>query len=244
MYLGAQASRQSRYDEAIYHFEKCVPLAPKNTVARVYLAMAYVRQYIPGAESPENLRMAEQALDQYQQVLARNPASPTRINSTAAMAYLYLQMKKFDDSRKYYQMASLLDPGNPENYYYIGLIDWTETYASGQEARAKLGMKPGDSLLSRDKDVCADLKEKNTANIQEGIDSLTRALRLRPDYDGAMAYMNLMYRARAEIRCDDPAARDADLKTADDSVDMAMAIKKAKEKKPDRGTKPTAEDPK
>jgi len=32
------------------------------------------------------------------------------------------------------------DPGNPENYYYIGLIDRTETYASRQEAGAKLGM--------------------------------------------------------------------------------------------------------
>jgi hypothetical protein len=35
-----------------------------------------------------------------------------------------------------------------------------------------------DSLPFRDEDVCADLKEKNTANIQEGIDSPTRALRL------------------------------------------------------------------
>jgi tetratricopeptide (TPR) repeat protein len=221
-----------------------VALAPENPVARLYLAMAYVQQYIPAVESPENLRMAEQALDQYQQVLARNPASPTRISSTEAIAYLYLQMKKFDDSRKYYQMASDLDPGNPENYYYIGLIDWTETDASRQEARAKLGMKPGDSLLSRDKDVCADLKENNTANIQEGIDSLAQALRLRPDYDDAMAYMNLMYRERADIRCDDPAARDADLKTAAEWVDMSMATKKAKEKKADRGTKPTAADPK
>jgi hypothetical protein len=105
-------------------------------------------------------------------------------------------------------------------------------------------MKPGDSLPSRDKDVCADLKGKNTANIQEGIDSLTRALRLLPDYVDAMAYMNLMYRERADIRCDDPAARDADLKTAAEWVDMSMATKKAKEKKADRGTKPTAADPK
>jgi len=56
--------------------------------------------------------------------------------------------------------------------------------------------------------------------------------------------MNLMYRERADIRCDDPAARDADLKTAAEWVDMGMATKKAKEKKADLGTKPTAADAK
>jgi hypothetical protein len=59
-----------------------------------------------------------------------------------------------------------------------------------------------------------------------------------------MAYMNLMYRERADIRCDDPAASDADLKTAAEWVDMGMATKKAKEKKADLGTKPTAADAK
>jgi hypothetical protein len=43
--------------------------------------------------------------------------------------------------------------------------------------------------------------------------------------------MNLMYRERADIQCDDPAAREADLKTADDWVDKTMAVKKAKAEK-------------
>jgi hypothetical protein len=51
---------------------------------------------------------------------------------------------------------------------------------------------------------------------------------LRPDYDDAMAYMNLMYRERADLECDDAGARTADLKSADDWVDKTMATKKAK----------------
>jgi hypothetical protein len=46
-----------------------------------------------------------------------------------------------------------------------------------------------------------------------------------------MAYMNLMYRERADLQCDDPAARAADLKTADDWVDLTLAVKKAKAEK-------------
>lgn len=83
--------------------------------------------------------------------------------------------------------------------------------------------------------MCAAVKEKNSANVQEGIDNLNKALQLRPDYDDAMAYMNLMYRELADIQCTDPDARAADLKTADEWVDKTMATKKAKAEKQPAG---------
>jgi hypothetical protein len=43
---------------------------------------------------------------------------------------------------------------------------------------------------------------------------VNKALQLRPDYDDAMAYMNLMYRERSDIQCDDSAASSADLNDA------------------------------
>jgi hypothetical protein len=43
--------------------------------------------------------------------------------------------------------------------------------------------------------------------------------------------MNLLYRERADVQCADPAARAADLKTADEWVDKTMAVKKAKAEK-------------
>jgi tetratricopeptide (TPR) repeat protein len=108
-------------------------------------------------------------------------------------------MKKFDLAKEFYKKASEVDPNDPEPYYSVAVIDWTQTYVPRQEERAKLGMKPEDSLPAKDKKVCALMKEKNTANVQEGIDNLNKALQLRPDYDDAMAYMNLMYRERADI---------------------------------------------
>jgi tetratricopeptide (TPR) repeat protein len=145
------------------------------------------------------------------------------------IAYLYMQMKRFDDAKQYYRKATELDPNDPEPYYSVAVIDWTQTYQPRMEERAKLGLKPDEAL--KDKKVCAMLKEKNSSNIQEGIDNLNKALQLRPDYDDAMAYMNLMYRERADVQCEDPAARAADLKTADDWVDKTLAVKKAKAEK-------------
>jgi len=225
---GVQAYKNAKYEQAIDHFQQAVKLDPSLINARLYLATAYAQQYIPGADTPDNNRMAEQAIDQYQQVLQ---VDPKNINSIKGIAYLYLQQKKFDKAKEYYKKASEADPNDPEPYYSVAVIDWTQTYQPRQEERAKLGMKPDDALPTKDKKVCAMLREKNSANIQEGIDNLTKALQLRPDYDDAMAYMNLMYRERADVQCDDKDARAADLKTADEWVDKTMATKKAKAEK-------------
>ncbi len=230
---GVQAYKNAKYEAAIDQFQQAVALDPSLINARLYLATAFAQQYIPGADTPDNNRMGEQAIDQYKQVLDKDPRN---INSIKGIAYLYLQMKKFDLAKEFYKKASSADPNDPEPYYSVAVIDWTQTYQPRQEERAKLGMKPDDSLPAKDKKVCAQIREKNTANVQEGIDNLNKALQLRPDYDDAMAYMNLMYRERADIQCDDPAARQDDLKRADEWVDKTMATKKAKaEKQPGAG---------
>jgi tetratricopeptide (TPR) repeat protein len=230
---GVQAYKNAKYEQAIDHFQQSVALDPTLINARLYLATAFAQQYIPGADTPDNNRMAEQAIDQYMQVLKKDPRN---INSIKGIAYLYLQMKKFDLAKEFYKKASEADPNDPEPYYSVAVIDWTQTYQPRQEERAKLGMKPDDSLPAKDKKVCAMIRDKNSANVQEGIDNLNKALQLRPDYDDAMAYMNLMYREKADIECDDAAAHSADLKTADDWVDKTMATKKAKaEKQPGTG---------
>ncbi len=225
---GVQAYKNSKFELAIDHFQQAVALDPSLLNARLYLATAYAQQYIPGVPTPDNDRNAEQAIDTYKQVLQSDPKN---INSVKGIAYLYLQMKKFPLAKEFYKKASEVDPNDPEPYYSVAVIDWTQTYVPRQEERNKLGMKPDESLPAKDKKVCAKLREENSANIQEGIDNLNMALKLRPDYDDAMAYMNLMYRERADVQCDDPAAHSDDLKTADEWVDKTMAVKKEKAEK-------------
>ena len=223
---GVQSYKSAKYEEAIDHFQKAVSLDPGLINARLYLATAYAQQYIPGADTEDNNRMAQQAIDQYKAVLERDPKN---VNSVKGIAYLYLQMKKFEEAKEYYRKASELDPNDPEAYYSIGVIDWTQSYQPRMEARANLGLKPEEPL--KEKKVCTALRQKVQDVIQDGISMLEKALQLRPDYDDAMAYMNLLYRERADLQCDNPAARAADLKTADEWVDKTMAVKKAKAEK-------------
>jgi tetratricopeptide (TPR) repeat protein len=231
---GVTAYKNAKYEEAIDHFQQSVALDPTLINAKMYLATAFAQQYIPGADTPDNNKMADQAIEQYKQVLDMNAARDQKVNSAKGIAYLYLNMKKFDDSKKYYRMAGDLDPNDPEPYYSVGVIDWTACYQPRMEERAKLGMKPDENLNAKNKDqkkACQELKTKNMPSIQEGIDSLNKAIQLRPDYDDAMAYLNLMYREKADVECDDLSARQEDLKTADHWVDQTLLTKKAKAEK-------------
>jgi hypothetical protein len=83
----------------------------------------------------------------------------------------------------------------------------------------------------KDKKLCQALKDKNQQKVDEGIDHLNKALELRKDYDDAMAYLNLLYREKADLECGDANARKQDLITADDWVKKTMDTKKAKAEK-------------
>jgi len=243
--LGIAAYKNNQYKEAISHFEKAVGLDSTNPRARMYLATAYVTQYIPGIDTDDNTSLAESAITQYQRVLDLSADTAQRSTAAKGIAYLYLNLKKWDEARKYYQIASAADSGDPEPYYYIGVIDWSQCYQPRMEARAQLGMHPDEHLSSKQPDqkrVCDELQAKNWTVIEDGISKLGKAIQIRPDYDDAMAYMNLMYRERADLECSDPAARSRDLKTADKWVDKVMAMKKQRMEK-DQASESTAPNP-
>ena len=228
---GVEAYKNNHYEQAIDHFQKAVELDPALINARLYLATAYVSQYIPGVESADNLRTAQQAIDEYQKVLDTNSSREQKVNSAKGIASLYYNLKKFDDAKKYNHIVSDMDANDPDPYYSIGVIDWAETYQPRMEERAKLNLQPLDHLNPKNKDqkkACDELKEKNMPAIQEGMDVLNKAIQLRPDYDDAMAYMNLMYRERADVECDNLDARNDDLKTADHWADEVMRVRKIK----------------
>ena len=123
------------------------PLTPSNT--------------FPASTSEDNNRLAQQAIDAYKAVLEKDPKN---ITSVKGIGYLYLNMKKFDQAKDYYRKASELDPNDPEPHYTIGVIDWTQMYQPAHGRARQAGSQAGDESL-KDKKVCAQLKQKNSALI-------------------------------------------------------------------------------
>ncbi len=227
---GVQAYKAARYEDAIERFKEAVDLDPNHKTARLYLATAYAQQFIPGVESEENLRNANLAVEQYKRILEQFPNDKeSTIHANKGIASLYFGMKKFDEAKEHHRKVLTADPSDPETYYSIAVINWSQAYVPRQEKRAALGLKPDEPL--KDKKVCAEVRDGNLAKVEEGIDMLTKAIELRPEYEDAMAYLNLMYREKADIQCDDDASRAQLLSLADEMVKKTMDVKKAKAEK-------------
>jgi Tfp pilus assembly protein PilF len=224
---GVQAFKNAQYPEAVEHFKTAVELDPNFPTARLYLATAYMQQYIPGADSPENNQMAKAAYDQFQKVLEQDPKNSVAI---ASVASLYLNQKKWDDAQQWYEKLVSVDPNNADAYYSLGFIAWSKWYPAYGTARAELGMKQEDPGPIKDKKVKDDLKAKYLPVINNGLQSLDKALQINPEYDDAMAYENLLIRERADLM-DSKDDYQKEVKVADEWVQKALSTKKAKAEK-------------
>ncbi|HLW52149.1 MAG TPA: tetratricopeptide repeat protein [Candidatus Angelobacter sp.] len=224
---GVQSYRSAHYEEAIDHFQRAVSLDEDFKVAKLYLAMAYTSQYVPGVETPDNLKMAQQAIGEYKSVLDKDPNSVT---SLKGIAFLEREMKHFDEAREAYKKALAIDPNDPELYYSLGVIDWTEAFKDAGDIKSRAGVKVDDQLKTKQMEkVCAELKEKEGAIVDEGMKMIETAIEKRQDYDDAMVYLNLLYLRKAEdMACDDPDARAQYIKASNDWSNKAMEARKKK----------------
>jgi tetratricopeptide (TPR) repeat protein len=236
---GVGAFKNGQYDTAIEDFKQAKELDPSLINARLYLATAYASQYIPGAPSEQNTRLGTQAVNEFKDVLSIAPNNMSAIDGIGSiifqMAGQPYDPKKFEESKTYHQRHIDLKPNDPEPYYWIGVIDWTLAFRANNEMRAdynknniKKQVKDTDPLPPS---VRSDYTAKYSPLVEEGIADLQKAIQLRPDYDDAMAYLNLLYRRRADM-VESADERASLLKQADDLVDKVKEIKQKRAEQP------------
>jgi tetratricopeptide (TPR) repeat protein len=197
MNQGADAFRAAQYAVAIQAFQRAIDLDPSSVTARLYLAIAYMQQYIPWADSNENSQIAARAKEAFSQVLVFDPTNKMALVSLAS---LYLNQKKWDDAQQWYEKLIAVEPGNADAYYSLGFIAWSEWYPAYQAARTSAGLKPEDPGPIPDLVVKQDLRGRWGSVIEEGIARLQKTLELNPRYEDAMSYMSLLIRERADLR--------------------------------------------
>ena len=93
---GVEAYKGARYEEAIGHFQKATELDPSLPMAKSYLATALAQNIVPGLDTPDNLKTAQQAISIFQEVLSKDPND---VNSLKQIAGIYFSIKKFDDAK-------------------------------------------------------------------------------------------------------------------------------------------------
>ena len=231
---GVEAYKNARLDEAIEDFQKAKELDPSNLNARLYLATAYSAEFIPGAPSKENAQNGERALREFDNVLQSHPDNLQALDGAASILYnlanAQFNLEKMEESKSYHLKHIELSPDDPEPYYWVGVIDWTIAFRANKEVRgdfAKAGNKPMDDDDPLSPAVTTQFQEKYGATIDEGITNLKKGISLLPEYEDAMAYLNLLYRLKADAESS-WTAREEDLKIADDLVAQVKAIKTKK----------------
>jgi tetratricopeptide (TPR) repeat protein len=231
---GVQAFKNARYEEAIGNFQTAIKLDPQYEPAKLYLATAYSYQVVPNLDTPENLAIAQKALDGFNAVLAKDPNDLTALKQIASIDR---NIKKLEEAKVYEKKVIAIAPNDAEAHYTIGVVDWMQAYKNAITILAADGLTDdGNGNPKKSKGACQKLKDANTALVAEGLEYLNKAVEINPTYDDAMQYLNLTYRRKADIECPDDAARKDDLAKADDWSQKAMGARKANEQKKEKAT--------
>lgn len=233
---GVAAYKNGSYDLAIDNFKKAKELDPTLLNARLYLATAYASQYIPGASSEENIKRGNDAIAEYQEVLQMDPQNLNAIDGLGSILFSMggqpFNADKMKESRSYHEKHIQMKPGDPEPYYWVGVIDWTLAYRANNQARADWNKDaPAKKQVKDDQPLPDKVREKlvaeQGATVDDGIRALQKAIDIDPMYENAMAYLNLLYRQKAD-HVTTAEERQKFLDEADKLVDKVKEIKQKK----------------
>jgi tetratricopeptide (TPR) repeat protein len=230
---GVEAYKSAHYEEAIGHFQKATQLDPNLPMAKTYLATALAQNVVPGMDNAENVNTANQAISLFKDVLAKDPND---VNSMKQIAGIYFSIKKLDDAKEWQKKVLAVDPKDPEAAYTVGVIDWTLAHENTLKALQGAGLNDdGSGNTKAPKKVMEPLAQENGALVKEGLDYLNQAVANRPNYDDAMAYLNLIYRRKADVDYGNAAAVKEDMAQADKWRTDAMGTRKSNEEKKNQG---------
>jgi tetratricopeptide (TPR) repeat protein len=232
---GVDAYKSAHYEEAIGHFQRATELDPTLAMAKTYLATALAQDIVPGGTTPENLKTANQAIAIFKEVLVKNPDD---LNSIKRIAGIYYNINDFENAKIWQKKVLAIDPKDPEAAYTIGAINWNEAHEELLKLLVPAGLNDdGKGNVKAPKKLMEEYKTQASAQVEEGMKYLQMALENRPNYDNAMAYLNLMYRSKANIDYGHPEDVKNDLAEADKWVAKALSTRKLNEEKAAKGPK-------
>lgn len=225
---GVAAFVAGNHQKAIGFFEQAVRADPNSVSAHRYLGAAHLSLWVPTAQSPENEGHARIAEAEFKRMLELDSTDKTALMLLASLAFSVAstlsgdgQLRKLDEASDWNKRLLTVDPDDKEAYYRLGLIAWQKGAPALTATRAEQDPGPlrGPERL--------ELKARYSATIAEGIANLRHALLLDPQYDDAMALLNLLLRARAYL-ADTREQWAADIAAADDLAQRVRSTRQMK----------------
>ena len=246
---GNEFFKAGQYEPALASYQEALRLDPDEKKIYLNIGLAYMGEYQPGSKHPRDLEIAQKAIDYLEKFVQAYPKEKKAQKAREFLVSMYLATDRFDDAIKFYQdmlkanpkdskaMSSIaqmyfkkgdfdtavvwlkkrleVEANNPEVYYLIGVQAWDRSYNFP-------GLTP----------------EERAKIVEEGLQSLSKAVEIKPDYFEAISYINLLYREKAKMETD-PAKKKEFTDTADKFLAQALELrKKAKEAEAAKGPTP------
>ena len=234
----ARAYREGRFPEAEQHSRRALELDPDSKTALNFIARTIHAQYRPGVQTPENIAKAYEAIQAYQQILAKDPKND---EAYKAIAYLYGALKE-DDKLKAWITARANDSSvepekRAESYIVLASKDWDCSFKITELPTNKTTtLQPGNRAVVSYKKP-KDPKDFETARacVRRGLEEVETAIKLDPNSEAAWSYKtNLLLEASKLAEMDGDLTRKAELdKQREIAQKRTNTLSEANQKKKD-----------
>jgi len=196
----AKAYREGKFPEAEQHSREAAALDPDNKTAPMFIARTIHAQYRPGVQTPENIAKAQEAIEAYQQILAKNPKDD---EAYKAIAYLYGAIKADDKLRQWISARATSDTTEPEKraeaYVVLASKDWDCSFKITEQPSVKTTtVDQTSSKASVSYKKPKEQKEFDQAQmcVKQGLVEVENAIKFDPNNESAWSYKtNLLLEA-------------------------------------------------
>ena len=195
----ALAYHEGHFEEAEQRSRSALELDPNSKTAPLYIARSVHAQYRPGVQAPENLAKANQAIEAYQLILARDPKSD---EAYKAIAYLYGAIKE-DEKLRAWISSRATDASAPaekraEAFIVLASKDWDCSFKI-----TELPTNKTTTLSAGNKATITYKKPQNQkdfdqaqACVKRGLEEVENAIQFDPNNESAWSYKtNLLIEA-------------------------------------------------
>lgn len=216
---GARAYNKGNYIEAEKLFKESIDASPDFPQAQIFYAASLRAQFVPHADSTENLAIGNKAIDAYRDVIKTSP-NPKDIDAAHALiADLFDGLEKKDEHREWVlkriQLPGQADDIRSQSYYTLAVGYWDESYRVTQKYLVPRSQPP----------VYKPTKEWDTADVDKsrelvtkGLQFMEESLKINPKYANSYSYRGLLYREQAKLEAD-PKVKTLLLEKADKDIE-------------------------
>jgi tetratricopeptide (TPR) repeat protein len=196
----ARSYREGRFAEAEQHSREAAELDPNNKTAPMFIARTIHAQYRPGVQNPENVAKAQQAIEAYQQILARNPQDD---EAYKAIAYLYESIKEYDKLKQWISARASSETTEPEKraeaYIVLASKDWDCSFKITELPTNKTTtLDPTNNKATVSYKKPKDQRDFDQAQmcVKQGLTEAENAIKFDPNNESAWSYKtNLLLEA-------------------------------------------------